>query len=175
MREVRTPTTLSQFKETMKVILEVEDSNFEKFMGMVDLCQGVNLVCRIEGNSTQEIVDKCVAMAICELQEDNVFKRKGDYTYIMMCSNEGIIDDLGTFENPDEFLEYLRICDLDFLPGRTSLYDAMGNTFGNYPNWTFHDKPSFTESKRRINVVKRFLSAYNRAKMSLLDGISDNH
>ena len=114
MRKVRTPTTLSQFKEKMKeVILRIDDSVYEKFMGMVDLCHGVEIVSTSDVVETRNVVDRCVAMAIKELRNDDVFKHPGDYTYILLGSNQSVIKGVDYFYTPLEFLDYLKQIGID--------------------------------------------------------------
>jgi len=156
-----------------QLVLEIEDSVYEQFMGMVGICQGVTMVSTSVLVETKAIVDKCVAMAIEELRIDNVFKHPGDYTYIMLGSNESIIKGVAYFYTPLDFLNYLKQLGFTDLPGRNTLYDGITRTFGKYPNWTFKDNPKNGEIIRRKNVLARFLSAYNRARLRVSDGFSD--
>lgn len=156
-----------------QIILEVEDSVFEKFMGMLEICPGVEVLAVSEVAETRTNVDLCVAMAINELREDDVFKFPGDYTYILLGTNQDLVKGLDYFVTPMEFLGYLKEIGINNLPGRNTLYDGMTRTYGKFPNWTFRDSPKQKEVLRRRNVFARFLSAYNRARIRFSDGFSD--
>ncbi|WP_028904204.1 hypothetical protein [Prevotella sp. P6B4] len=157
----------------IQILIEIENEAYEPFMGMMRLCPAVRVVSSSMAVEARSVVDRCVAMAIRQLRDDKVFKRPGDYTYIMKGANEGVIKDMGFFYYPSEFLAYLREIGIDELPGRNTLYDGMTRTFGKYPDWTFSDHPTPAEVLRRKNVLKRFLSAYTKMKLSVSDASSD--
>lgn len=157
----------------IKIVIEIEDEAYEPFMSMMNLCPAAKVVNTSMAVEARSVVDRCVAMAIKQLREDKVFKRPGDYTYIMMGANEGVIKDMGFFYYPSEFLAYLSEIGIDKLPGRNTLYDGITRTLGKYPEWTFSDHPAPGEVMRRKNVLKRFLSAYTKIKMNVSDALSD--
>ena len=156
-----------------EIIIQVEDSAYACVLGMLQLCEKVEVVndgeCVISDDST----DLCVAKAIGELRQRRVFRFPCDYTYIMRGANEGVIKGMGFFYYPSEFLAYLREIVIDKLPGRNTLYDGITRTFGKFPEWTFSDHPSADEVMRRKNVLKRFLSAYTKIKLNVSDAFSD--
>ncbi len=154
-------------------LVQVEESACEKFEGMIDLCPDVKIVGVDVVIDTKDVVDQCMVDAIRALREDMVFKRPSDYAYIMLAANEEVIKGLRFFYSPKEYIEYLCQLEIDGVPGRTTIYDAIARTHGRYPNWTFTDHPSETEILRRKNVVKRFLSAYTKAKFGVSDGFSE--
>ena len=155
-------------------LVQVEDAACEKFEAMMSLCSQAKIIDRGVMADTRTAVDRCVVKAICELRYDNVFKRRGDYAYIMLAANEEVIKGMRFFFSPKEYLDYMRELDIDKVPGRTTIYDALECTHGRYPEWTFSDHPGDTETLRRKNVVKRFMSAFMRAKLNVSDAISDN-
>ena len=151
-----------------KMVFNVSDEFADLFLGVAKSFAGVELLSVDETEVYDAIVEKCVAIAIREMRDDDVIKRPSDYTYIMLGANDGAIPDIGKFDTPSEFIKYLGLCQLDDLPGRNTLYDTIAITFGKYPEWTFRPKRgvvSRTEEIRRKNIVKRFLSAYIKAKM----------
>ena len=157
-----------------EILLKVDDSVFEQIIGMFGICQGVEVVSTSKVVETKALVDQCFAAAIRELREDNVFKRPGDYTYIILGANQNLIKGVGYFYSPLEFLNYLKQLGFDGLPGRNTIYDGITRTFGKFPDWTFADNPKQGEIIRRRNVLSRFLSAYNKARLRLSDGFSDS-
>lgn len=156
-----------------QIIVNIDDLAYEPVVGMLKLCQGVEIVSTSEVVETRDVVDRCVAMAIKELRNDDVFKHPGDYTYILLGSNQSEIKGIDYFYTPLEFLDYLKHIGLDHLPGRNTLYDGITRTFGKFPDWTFNDAPKAGEVIRRRNVFSRFLSAYNRARLRVSDTFSD--
>ena len=152
-----------------QIILEVEDSVFEKFMGTVELCHGVDVVSTLDSVETKNDRDSCMVYAIQTLRENNVFRHYYDYTWIMMALNDGVLDDYDTFKSPQAFLDYLYEIGIDMLPTRYSLSLACSKTLGKYPNWVFLDVNKAGEILRRKNVVKQFLSAYGVAKRGMFN------
>lgn len=156
-----------------QIILEVEDSVFEKFMGMVEICPGVEVLAVSEVAETRTNVDLCVAMAINELRDRHVLRRAYDYTYIMLVINQENIDRHLFFASPQDYIDYLSMLDVNRIPGKTSIYDMMSCTRGEYPNWQFSDRSDNVETLRRNNIAKQFLSAYYRARRAILEGFPE--
>ena len=154
-----------------EIVLQIDDAAYEQFMGMVSLCPQIEVVS--EGIEVRAPVDLCVAGAIRELQESGKIKHPSDYAYIMLASNESTLKGLPSFCSPQEFIDYLKELELDRLPGRNTLYDAMNKTLGRYPDWEFSDAPKPAESLRRKNVARLFLSGFSKLKRSVSDCFSD--
>ena len=108
--------------------------------------------------------DQCMLYAIQTLRANHVFRFGYDYTWVMMAINEGLVDDYDGFRSPQAFLDYLYEIGIEGLPTRFTLFRAYSKTLDSYPNWTFLDMDDASESLRRINVVKQFLSAFGKAK-----------
>lgn len=160
-----------------QIILEIEDSVYEQFMGMVALCPQVEIVADGVVAETRGIVDQCVAIAINELIGRKTIRYAFDYAYIMMPINQGLIDRHLFFASPQEFIDYLAEVGIRDLPGKSSLYNKIGVTTGKYPDWSFSDQPTNFETIRRKNVFQQFLSAFLRAKRAMLEGMleSESH
>ena len=156
-----------------QILLEVEDAFFGKVMNVLEIIP-VEVVCSYDVADTKSLSDACVAEAIRELRQDEVFVRPSDYTYIMLGCNQCREVDLDNFDTPMDFILYLKELEFEHLPGRNTLYDGIAKTFGTYPDWTFKDNPKAWEVLRRKNIFRRFLSAYIRARRSFSDGVSDN-
>ena len=145
-------------------MLEIEDSAYEQFMGMVGLCPSVKVVCESGITDVMNDRDQCMVYAIQTLRNNHVFRFGYDYTWIMMAINEGLVDDYEGFKSPQAFLDYLYEIGIDKLPTRSTLFRAFSKTLDLYPNWIFLDIKDKGESLRRKNVVKQFLSAFWKAK-----------
>ena len=156
-----------------EIIIQVEDSAYACVLGMLRLCEKVEVVNDGECVITDDSTDLCVAKAIGELRQRRVFRFPCDYTYIMMIMNEEVVKGLPFFYSPMEFIAYLKALDFDSLPGKTTLYDTVNKTRGRYPNWFFDDNPKDMERMRRINIAKQFLSALGRAKRGMSEGLSE--
>ena len=154
-----------------QIILEIEDSAYEQFMGMVGLCPSVKVVCESGITDVMNDRDQCMVYAIQILRENHVFRFGYDYTWVMMAINEGLIDDYERFRSPQAFLDYLYEIGIDKLPTRYSLSLAYSKTLNSYPEWTFIDVENASETLRRKNVVKQFLSAYGVAKRRIFNNI----
>ena len=69
-----------------EIIIHVEDSAYEKFMGMLSLCPQVEVVSEGVAIETREAIDLCVARAIREMRADGAFRFPSDYTYLMIAA-----------------------------------------------------------------------------------------
>lgn len=156
-----------------QLVLEIEDSVYEQFMGMVGICQGVNVVSTSDGVETMNIVDYCFLEAIKELRDNHVFKYRSDLAYIMIGSNDGVVKGLEYFYSPDDFSGYLLQLGIEDLPSRSTIYNKVNDTIGKFPEWEFVGKVKPKEILRRKNIVNQFLSAFSRAKRQKLDGFLD--
>jgi hypothetical protein len=156
-----------------KVILEIEDSAFESFMGMIGLCPQVSVVNVCQIKDVQKSTDYYVALAMRALENMVAFRTPGDYGYLMVALNEGVVKGLPFFYTPKDFLDYMKELGFKNLPSRSTLYNTIGKVAGKYPDWIFTDAPKASEALRRKNLVKLFLSAYMKALSGKLDGSLD--
>ena len=104
-------------------------------------------------------VDNRVRRAVEILQTEHLLKHRYDYTWVMEVMNN--TDGLPDFDSAQSFLTYLAGLGFEGLPGESSIKKELSRMWGVFPNWTFPDKDT-TESMRRINVAKRFLSAFRK-------------
>ena len=156
-----------------QIMIEIDDEAYEPFMGMLSLCPAAKVVCVSDEADTSGMRDRCVRMAIAELQQRNVFRLVSDYTFIMMLVNQGEVDKKLFYASPLDFIAYLRQVGASDIPGKSRLYEMFGLTRGKYPEWTFADNPGAGETLRRNNVARQFLSAYIRAKITLAEGLAE--
>ena len=147
-----------------QIIVNIDDLAYEPVVGMLKLCQGVEIESESEVVETINERDVCMVYAINTLRENKVFRHFYDYTWIMMAINEGVLDDFDGFKSPQAFLNYLYEIGIENLPSRITLSLAYSKTLDSFPDWTFIDVTEASEVLRRKNVVKQFLSAYGTAK-----------
>ena len=74
-----------------QVILKIDDSAYEKFMGMVSLCPQVEVVSVCQNGDQQLTIDIYVASAIREMRQMQAFRLPSDYVYLMVAMNEGVV------------------------------------------------------------------------------------
>jgi hypothetical protein len=156
------------------VVLSVDASAYDRVMGMIGLCNGIEVMETGDMVENRSLNDICVAEAIAELRNDKrVYKRPSDLAYVMLGVNDGAVKGLDLYLKPDDYLGYLVQLGIKGLPSRSTLYNKMNTTIGKYPEWTFVDNVKPKEALRRKNNVSRFSSAYIRAKRRILDSILD--
>ena len=164
------PFCFAKLEARMKeVMIRIEDSVYEPVMGMLALCPQVEVVEECEVADVLNDRDQCMKYALDTLYINGVFKRKFDYAWIMMCINQGMVDDYEKFKSPEAFRDYLKALGVKKLPCRALLSRAYSWVFNKYPDWTFVDVDDPGEILRRKNVVKQFLSAYSKAKRAKVD------
>jgi len=152
-----------------QIILEIEDSAYEQFMGMIELCAQVNVVSTDEVIDTKSTLDQCVMEAIQHLVKHKALQHAYDHGCILMGINEGWADKHLFFASPQEYIDYMTGLGIEGLPGKSTLYNIIGKTMGRFPNWTFADAPTSFETLRRKNVFQQFLSAFLMRKRSMLE------
>ena len=157
------------------VVLEIEDSAYEHFIGILKLSPWAKICEVLSEEEVRRDLDVCIKEAIEELRRNRVFRKSSDYTYIMQVINDKKVDGAPYFLTPDAFRVYLKAIGVEPLPGRSTIYDTIQIMKGEYPQWTFNDpKIDEVETLRRNNVARQFLSALARIKRSHSDGFSDN-
>ena len=147
-----------------QIVISIDDEAYEPVVGMLKLCSGVEIVDEAEVADIVADRDVWMRQAIETMRDNNAFRHYYDYTWVMMALNEGLVDDFEAFRSPQAFLDYLYEIGIRDLPSRYSISLAFSKTIDSYPNWTFIDVKKPSESLRRTNVARQFLSAYGAAK-----------
>lgn len=106
-------------------------------------------------------VEERIKSAIDILKDEREIKHLYDYTWLMQAMND--TKDLPHFDNPQSFINYMEMLGIEALPEVSTVKKAYGKVVGTFPQWTFLDADA-TESNRRVNVVKRFISAYRKGE-----------
>lgn len=96
--------------------------------------------------------------------DEGLIKHKGDYAYINKLIDENRVKGLHMFESFKTFRLFLEQIGVEELPGCTTIDEAYKNIDGEFPNWTFNDTKDPGKTIRRINVARRFLSAFTKGK-----------
>ena len=138
----------------------------EKLAGMVN--DNAN-----ESFLTMEEFDWCVAAAIRTLKNERLIRSSRDYAWIMKLLNEQYLDDFEQYYTGLSFIEYLNLIGVKDRPSKSAIYNNYAIIIGEFPKWEFSDEPEHSEAVRRINVGKRFINAYMRAKKAVSEGFSE--
>ena len=152
-----------------EITLRVNDEMAAVIVQLVKHLEGVEMVCSMDSSMNDDDRALCVRQAFDSLLADHAIRRPRDYAWIMMAANQGALDDFSAFCSHQDYIDYLKTIGLMEVPSRTTLYNAENMTLDEYPNWQFMDEPTASETLRRTNLVKLFLSAYRRAKRALLN------
>lgn len=118
-----------------------------------------------DGETEEETPTYCtdaeerIKTAINILQNEGTLKHLYDYAWLMQAMND--TTDLPHFDTPQSFLNYMQIIGIQDLPEVSSVKKAYGKVVGTFPEWTFLDADA-TECNRRVNVGRRFMSAYRK-------------
>ena len=119
---------------------------------------------------TMEEFDWCVAAAIRTLKNERLIRSSRDYAWIMKLLNEQYLDDFEQYYTGLSFIEYLNLIGVKDRPSKSAIYNNYAIIIGEFPKWEFSDEPEHSEAVRRINVGKRFINAYMRAKKAVSEG-----
>ena len=120
-----------------EIVLRVEDPAYECVLGVLQLCEKVEVVSTEDLQGQESHTDTCFAKAIKELQKERVIRHKYDYAFIFMAINEGIITGMDPFFSPQNFIDYLRMLGIKDLPCRATLSNMCTYTQGEYPQWDY--------------------------------------
>ena len=155
-----------------RIFIDVDDSAYECLLGVLNLCEKVEVVSAGE-ELTFSTHEDCFIHAMKELLQRRVFRYPCDYSYVMMALNEELCSGMPFFYTPMDFIDYMKSMGFDGMPGKTTIYDTVNKTCGRFPNWTFRDHPKPTEAVRRKNIVSQLMSAFGRAKRGISEGLSE--
>lgn len=103
-------------------------------------------------------------LALRIVMDEGLIRFKGDYAYINKLIDENKVKGMHMFESSKTFRLFLEQMGVEKLPGCTTIEDAYKTIEGNFPNWTFMDTNDPGKMIRRINVARRFLSAFTKGK-----------
>jgi hypothetical protein len=103
-------------------------------------------------------------LALRIVMDEGLIRFKGDYAYINKLIDENKVKGMHMFESSKTFRLFLEQMGVEKLPGCTTIDDAYKTIEGNFPNWTFTDTNDPGKMIRRINVARRFLSAFTKGE-----------
>lgn len=113
-----------------------------------------------EDEKNEDDIGVRIKKALNVLREEKFLKHKYDYTWVMEAMNQ--TTGMPNFNTPSSFITYIGDLAVENLPSEDSILLKLNNFAGKFPNWEFTDCDT-TEANRRINVGKRFLTAFRSA------------
>ena len=99
--------------------------------------------------------------ALVKLRKEGLLIHKYDFTWVMEVTNK--TNGMPKFSTPQSFITFLDSYGISDLPSEDSINKKQNAFTGDFPDWVFNDCDT-TESTRRINVGKRFLTIYRNEK-----------
>lgn len=96
------------------------------------------------------------------LLAEKVIKNAYDHAFVFQLMNES--KELPDFLSAQSYLDYMQGLGFVNFPSKDTIEKKVSATFGSYPSWTFNDNKGqdATETIRRNNVAKRFISAFRK-------------
>ena len=153
-----------------KLILIVPDDKTALFNSLSEAIPGVKIVRVEEVDSIDEFRRQAPMVRLdYALQhivaEKDVIKYKYDYAWLYAAIQGNLLKGVTKFRSVDDFRNHLRKLQIANVPSNSTISDKYSTRFceKTFSNWTFTDC-SIDEAERRIQVVKRFLSLYNKGK-----------
>ncbi len=110
-----------------------------------------------------DVTDRRMAFTMQTLKNNGAIRFSYDYAWIMAALGDGVLKDLKGFSSPQKFIDYLRNIGAERVPCRSTLSEYYNTVYGTFPDWKFTDTNDPQEVLRRKNIVRQFLSAYNKA------------
>jgi ASC-1-like (ASCH) protein len=135
---------------------------------LVKAVPGMEIVEIKEVESIEEFQRKSpmerLGFALCTVAaEKGVIIKQYDYSWLYLAINEGCLKDIPPFRSVDSFRQQLEEAGIQNIPSNSTISSKQGCQLKKFPDWSFTDC-DVTEAQRRINVVRRFLSLYNKGK-----------
>lgn len=107
--------------------------------------------------------NQILADTINGMEASGELKKRGDFGLLMIAMNQS--DDMPDFATPRSYLDFLsQELKIEGVPSESIICKMVAKTRGMFPNWTFTDTSDITETNRRINVGKYFISAVRKGR-----------
>ena len=146
-----------------QIVINVADDRVPLYRELVSqLGDKVASEKQVEGEHVDVFERARLALRI--VMDEGLIRFKGDYAYINKLIDENKVKGMHMFESSKTFRLFLEQMGVEKLPGCTTIEDAYKTIEGNFPNWTFTDTNDPGKMIRRINVARRFLSAFTKGK-----------
>ena len=95
--------------------------------------------------------------------EEGLMVKRYDFAWLYAAVQQGQLKGIEKYKSVKSFRQHLIKISIKNVPSNSTISCWFGYLRHQYPDWVFSDCDA-TESQRRINVAKRFLSLYYKGK-----------
>ena len=98
--------------------------------------------------------------------EKGLLANRYDFAWLYAAIQHNLLKGVEAFCSVESFRRYLNNLGIKNIPSNSTIIGKYSCLQSKYPNWKFTDKRGrdTTEERRRISVVKRFLSVYFKGR-----------
>lgn len=96
--------------------------------------------------------------------EKGLLANQYDYAWLYAAVQQELLKGIEKFRSVDSFRQHLNNIGIKDIPSNSTVSGRFGCLRHRYPDWVFSDGCDTTETQRRINVAKRFLSLFFKGK-----------
>lgn len=102
----------------------------------------------------------------CVDSEKGLLINRYDFAWLFAAIQHKLLKGIEPFCSVESFRQHLTKIGIKNIPANSTITGKYGCLQNKFPDWKFTDKRGrdTTEEQRRINIVKRFLSLYNKGK-----------
>ncbi len=99
-------------------------------------------------------------------REKGLLVKRYDFAWLYAAIQYELLKGIEAFPSVESFRQYLIKIGIKNIPSNSTITGKYGCLQGKYPDWKFTDKlgRGAFEAQRRINVMNRFLSLFNKGK-----------
>lgn len=97
------------------------------------------------------------------VEERNVIANKYDFAWLFTVIQEECLKGIKMFNSVKSFRQHLKEIGIKEVPSNSTISDKYCHQYGDFPDWKFTDC-DLTETRRRINVAKRFVCLFTKGK-----------
>ena len=141
---------LALVKELVKAIADME---------IVEV-KDMECIEEFQRKSPMERLDFALRSVDCE---EGLLVNRYDHSWLYAAVQEGLLKGIEKFHSVDSFRRHLTNIGIVNVPSNSTISGRYGCLRRKYPDWSFSDCDA-TETQRRINVAKRFLSLFLKGK-----------
>lgn len=135
------------------------EAHFDKDMNMQVIDVEHQGEAKAEGPRDEMQEDNRIKLALEKIIADDIIVNKYDYAMVLMVLEQELE---AHFNNGQSFVNFLKDIGITHKePGADSINKVMSKAKGQYPNWKWPEE-DYNEVRRRNNIAKAFMSAYNK-------------
>ena len=154
-----------------KITIVVLDENMTLVEELVKAIPGMEIVEAKDMGSIEEFQRKPpmerLDFAIRRVDsEKGLLVNRYDFAWLYAAIQNKLLKGIEPLCSVESFRQHLTKIGIKNIPSNSTITGKYGCLQNKFPDWKFTDKRGrdTTEEQRRINIVKRFLSLYNKGK-----------